>query len=126
MNSDAIAKIKMMRASLRCFVFGLLGLLPFVGFPFAAAALVASGQVRAGQKRFWNPAKAYWIIGLVGALLGALFWAGIFGLILCNIALNDFHSSDDLLGLTYLVIGTISWFVIVISLIYLINSRSKL
>ena len=35
MNTDADAKIQMLNSSMRCFVFGLLGLIPLIGLPFA-------------------------------------------------------------------------------------------
>jgi len=46
MNTDAIAKIQMLKGSLRCLVFGLLGLVPVMGLPFALAALWVSCRVR--------------------------------------------------------------------------------
>jgi hypothetical protein len=79
-------KIKMIKASLRCFVFGLLGLLPLLGLPFAVAALVNSGKVRAGQKFLWNPARPYWILGLTCAILGTIFWSFILMLVLFQVA----------------------------------------
>ena len=36
---DAAAKIQMLKGSMRCFVYGLLGLIPLWGLPFAIAAL---------------------------------------------------------------------------------------
>ena len=44
MNAAADAKIKMLKSSMQCFVFGLLGLLPVIGLPFALAALVDFGE----------------------------------------------------------------------------------
>jgi hypothetical protein len=38
MNAAA-AKIQMLKSSMQCFAFGLLGLLPVIGLPFAIAAL---------------------------------------------------------------------------------------
>ena len=64
-NAIAAAKIKMMKGSLRCFIFGLLGLLPIFGPPFAIAALWVSGRVRAKEKLFWNVARPYRIWGVV-------------------------------------------------------------
>jgi len=81
MNTDAEAKIRMLKNSLRCFVCGLLGLLPVIGLPFAFAALVLSGQVRAGQKKYWNAARPYWIWGVISAVAGTLFWGFILSLI---------------------------------------------
>jgi hypothetical protein len=78
MNDDIPGvKIRMLKGSLQCFVCGLLGLLPVIGLPFAVAALVISGKVRAGQRRFWNPARSYWIWGIVCAAVGTILWSFI-------------------------------------------------
>ena len=77
MNPDAIIKIKMLEGSLRCFRFGLLGLLPVVGLPFALAALWISGRVRSREKLFWNAARPYRVWGVVCAAVGTIFWTGI-------------------------------------------------
>jgi hypothetical protein len=82
MNPDAAAKIKMMKASLRCLFLGLLGLLPVIGLPFAILALVTSGTVRSGQKFYWNPARPYWLSGVICAALGTIFWSFILTIIL--------------------------------------------
>jgi heme/copper-type cytochrome/quinol oxidase subunit 2 len=63
-------------------VCGLLGLLPVVGLPFAFAALVFSREVRAGQKKYWNAARLYWIWGVVCAAAGPIFWTVILTLII--------------------------------------------
>ena len=89
MNADAEAKIRMLKNSLRCFVCGLLGLLPAIGVPFAFAALVLSGQVRTGQKKYWNAARPYWICGVISAIAGLLFWGFIFSLILYHVAARN-------------------------------------
>ncbi len=67
----------MLNGSLRCFRFGLLGLLPMIGLPFALAALWVSGRVRLREKLFWNAARPYRIWGVVRAALGTIFWTGI-------------------------------------------------
>lgn len=78
MNNDIpAAKIKMMQASLRCFIFGLLGLLPVIGPPFGLAALWISGRVRAKEKLFWNAARPYRTWGVVCAALGVPIWSVI-------------------------------------------------
>jgi hypothetical protein len=74
MNADAIAKIKMLKASLRCFVYGLLSLIPLFGFPFAIGALWISGRVRVTERNFWNAARPYRIWGVVCAAFGTIFW----------------------------------------------------
>ena len=51
MNADASAKIKMLNSSMQCFAFGLLGLIPVIGLPFALSALWISGCVRVKEKQ---------------------------------------------------------------------------
>ncbi|MGH7992503.1 MAG: hypothetical protein ACREDQ_03230 [Limisphaerales bacterium] len=87
MNTEIEAKIQMLKSSLECFAFGLLGLLPLIGFPFAVVALVISGKVRVRQKKFWNAAKPYWFWGVVCGSLGIFLWGGALLLIIFN-ALN--------------------------------------
>jgi hypothetical protein len=77
MKSNAELKTWMLNRSMRCFLFGLLGLIPLIGLPFAFAALWLSGRVRVLEKNYWNAAKPYRIWGLVCAVLGTFFWAGI-------------------------------------------------
>jgi len=74
MNDLPTAKIKMMQGSIRCLAFGLLGLLPAIGLPFAIAALWLSGRARWQERRFWNPARPYRIIGLTCAAVGTIGW----------------------------------------------------
>jgi hypothetical protein len=89
MNDDApIAKIRMLKSSMLCFVFGLIGLLPAIGLPFAIAALVIAGKVRVRERQFWNAAKPYRIWGVVVATVGTLFWFFIVALILYNSVSN--------------------------------------
>jgi hypothetical protein len=71
MKSDAAAKIAMLKGSMRCFVFGLVGLLPFIGLPFGFVSLWISGVVRQREKQYWNAAKPYRICGIVAAATGA-------------------------------------------------------
>jgi hypothetical protein len=82
MNADTEAKIRMLKNSLRCFVCGLLGLLPVIGLPFAIAALWISGRVRAREKLFWNAAQSYRIWGVVCAAGGTICWGFILFLII--------------------------------------------
>jgi hypothetical protein len=93
MNNDIpAAKIRMMKGSLRCFIFGLLGLLPVIGLPFAIAALWASGRVRAREKYFWNAARPYRIWGMVCAAWGAVVWSFV-DIILIYHAFNNYGAS---------------------------------
>jgi hypothetical protein len=75
MKHDAQIKIQMHKDSLRCFVFGLLGLLPVIGLPFALAALWVSGRVRSREKIFWNAARPFRLWGIACAALGAVLWS---------------------------------------------------
>ena len=85
MNNNAAAKIRMMEGSIRCFIFGLLGLLPLIGIPFGIAALSYSGVARADERRFWNPAQPYRICGVVCAAVGVIFWSFILMLIVWHV-----------------------------------------
>ena len=82
--TKAAVKIQMMKASVRCLTFGLLGLLPMIGVPFALAALWASFSARKQEKYFWNPAKPHRIIGLICAALGALVWSFVDTILIYN------------------------------------------
>jgi hypothetical protein len=82
MNTNAEAKIKMLKGSLRCFAYGLLSLVPVFGFPFTFRTLWISGQVRSQEKHFWNAARPYRIWGVACAALGAVFWSGILAIII--------------------------------------------
>ena len=84
MNPDAMIKIRMLKGSLRCFAFGVLGLIPLIGLPFALAALWISGRVRAKEKLYWNAARPYRIWGVIIAAAGTLFWFLIVVLIAYN------------------------------------------
>jgi hypothetical protein len=86
MNAAADAKSKMLEDSIRCFVCGMLGLLPVIGFPFAIAALVLSAKVRARQKKNWNAARLYQIWGVVCAATGTIFLGFILTIIIYHAA----------------------------------------
>ena len=89
MNASADAKIKMLNSSLQCFVCGMLGLLPVIGLPFAIAALVLSGKVRAQQRKNWNAAKSYQVWGVICAAVGTVFWSFILTIIIYQAANPD-------------------------------------
>jgi len=88
MNNSAAEKLRMLNGSVRCLVFGLLGLLPLIGLPFALAALWLAGRVRWQEKRFWNAAKPYRIIGVTCAAMGTIGWLLIVGIIMLNAAMQ--------------------------------------
>jgi hypothetical protein len=85
MNTDIEARIQMLKGSLACFVCGLLGLLPLIGFPFAIAALLISGRVRVQQQTFWNAARPYWIGGIACGCAGVFLWGAVWMLILFHL-----------------------------------------
>ena len=89
----------MLEGSLRCFAYGLLGLLPVIGLPFAIAALVISGKARVHENRLWNAARSYRLIGVVCAAAGTIFWFCVISLLIYNSVVNsngpDNYSSGD-------------------------------
>ena len=93
MNNDALLKIQMLKSSLRCFVFGLLGLIPVLGLPFAFAALWLSGRVRVQEKLFWNAARPFRVWGMVIAAVSLVLWFLIAALIV-NSATHHGSSAD--------------------------------
>lgn len=94
MNTDAEAKIRMLNSSMRCFVFGLLGLIPLIGLPFAFSALWISGRARVKEKQFWNAARPYRIWGVACAAAGTIFWGFILMLIIYSAASNSNGSGN--------------------------------
>jgi len=85
MNDRVSDKIQMLKSSMRCFIYGLLGLLPVFGLPFALAALFISGRVRVKEKLFWNAARPYRLWGMVCASIGLIFWSGIYIFIIARV-----------------------------------------
>jgi hypothetical protein len=63
--SQPMAKIEMMERSLRCFAYGLIGLLPVIGIPMALLSSAQYRRVKRGCGEMWNPAHRY------------LFWGGV-------------------------------------------------
>jgi len=65
MKSPPLNKIEMIERSMRCFVLGLIGLLPVIGIPMAVMSMFHYQRVKQGQGAMWNPAQRY------------LFWGGL-------------------------------------------------
>jgi TRAP-type mannitol/chloroaromatic compound transport system permease small subunit len=84
MNAAASPKIEMLNSSMRCFMFGLLGLIPLIGLPFALVALWISGQIRAKEKEMWNAARSYRIWGVVCAAVGTVLWTVILAIVVAR------------------------------------------
>ena len=80
--TSAEAKIRMLKNSRLCFVYGLLAALPILGIGFGMAALRISGQVRVAERSFWNAARPYRICGVLCAALCVIFWSFVVMLII--------------------------------------------
>jgi hypothetical protein len=65
-----MTKAEMIERSLRCFVFGLIGLLPVIGIPFAVLSVRQYLRVKYGTGEMWNPAHRYCFWGGVCARMG--------------------------------------------------------
>jgi hypothetical protein len=84
MNHLPAAKIKMMKGSIRCLVYGVLALVPIIGLPFGLAALWLSGRIRRAEKQFWNAARPYRIGGVLCAAIGTVLWTGVLMIIIAR------------------------------------------
>jgi hypothetical protein len=69
-NSLAIDKIELIQGSLRAFGFGLPGIVPFLGTPFAVIALRQNSRLKRRGSALWNPAQRYLFWGAVCARIG--------------------------------------------------------
>ncbi|HEY0548272.1 MAG TPA: hypothetical protein VGF13_01650 [Verrucomicrobiae bacterium] len=63
-------RVASIETALRCFTFGLLALVPLLGLPFAAAAILLYGKSSVHSADNWNPARRYALLGLTFALIG--------------------------------------------------------
>jgi hypothetical protein len=82
-------KIRMLKHSLQCFAFSLIGLIPVIGLSFALGALWRAGQVREQEKQFWNAAKPFRIWGVVIAAFSLIISSGVLMIIIYH-AVNNF------------------------------------
>ena len=69
-------RIHLIERSLRCFVYGLLSLIPVIGLGFAALTLRLHFKTWAEAGDNWNPARRYLLAGFCLAWLGALVSVG--------------------------------------------------
>ena len=84
-------KVRVIEQSLRCFVFGLLSLIPLLGLPFAVLAVFRHLNARSQGDREWNPAKLYLVWGFGLAWLGGLISLGALALFVIGLTkLYDF------------------------------------
>jgi hypothetical protein len=98
MNATAATKINMIKSSQLCLVSGLISLATLIGsvlsmggVPFAAATLVMSTKVRAGERRFWNAARPYRVAGDLCAILAVLAAFIVIGLVCIIFASGDLY-----------------------------------
>lgn len=94
MNSDAVAKMGMLKDSVRCLTFGLLGLLPFIGLPFAFLALWVGGRARQKEKQYWNAARPFRIWGVICGGAGAVIWVVVAGVIVYNAVTGSWNNDQ--------------------------------
>jgi hypothetical protein len=71
-ETSAPRRIAVIRSSVRCFVYSLIGLVPGLGLPFAVAAIVRCRKLRATSGVEWNPAGGYVTAARRLAILGFL------------------------------------------------------
>jgi hypothetical protein len=76
------AKIKLLEGSLQCFVCGLIGLLPVIGFPLSVLALMSYRRVCVEQRGLWNAGQTYLVWGFVFGGAGIVISLTIFGVVL--------------------------------------------
>jgi hypothetical protein len=69
-NPPPMDKIELIQLSLRAFGFGLPGIVPFLGTPFAVVALTQNSRVERRIGEQWNPAQRYLFWGAVCARIG--------------------------------------------------------
>jgi hypothetical protein len=67
-----VSRVEVIERSLRCFVLGLLALVPVLGVPLAVEALFEFWRVRREGGPDWNPASRYLVAGERLAILGLL------------------------------------------------------
>jgi hypothetical protein len=81
-TNPSLRRIAVIEVSLRCFVFGLIGLIPVLGFPLAVLTVIHFWKARLAAASEWNPAHAYLNCGLLFAALGCGASIILFGIVL--------------------------------------------
>jgi hypothetical protein len=69
MNANKPLKAQIIERSLNCFAYGLVGLVPGLGIPFAIVALQEHWRVKRDGVGMWNPARTYLKWGIICARL---------------------------------------------------------
>lgn len=91
---SATDRIELVERSLRCFVFGLIGLVPVLGLPFGIAAIVKSVRLKRRSGERWNPAQSYAKGGSLCATLGIVLTL-IAVCIAVAVAINNYLSQQQ-------------------------------
>ena len=87
-------KIQAINRSLRCFVFGLLALIPVLGLAMGVIAWMHGHAVMRGRGNQWNPAQRYLLWGRALGLAGAFGSSALFGMLLLAISNGAFSLGD--------------------------------
>jgi hypothetical protein len=87
--------VRVIRRSLRCLLFGWIGLVPLFGIGFACQAMRLRRRVSADLGDDWTPPPVYcyWLLGAVG-MVAVTSWIGLWGdLALCGalLGLQSWH-----------------------------------
>jgi magnesium-transporting ATPase (P-type) len=122
MNADIpIAKMRMLQSSMRCFVFGLLGLPPVVGVLFAMMAMATQGDEPRVFFGFCFVVSLLSMVGFPFAVMTLVISAMVRAKekIYWNAA-----RSYRVLGVTCAMFGVVSSFVVLALIIFLITNRN--
>jgi len=65
-------KIELIERSMRACFFGVPGILPFLGTPFAIVALMNNARIKRRIGAQWNPAHRYLFWGMLCAHIGTI------------------------------------------------------
>lgn len=80
-SQQAYDKVELIERSIHCFAWGLVGILPFIGIPFAVVSLADALRIGRNEGSLWNPAERQLRIGSFCAVLGLSVTALLAGVI---------------------------------------------
>jgi len=81
-------KIELIERSMRAFFFGVPGIVPFLGTPFAIVALMNNARIKRHIGAQWNPAHRYLFWGTLCARIGTGLSIVIVALVAAALMLN--------------------------------------
>jgi hypothetical protein len=88
-------KIELIQKSIRCLVYGSIGLVPILGIPFAVRALSINFRVKRTRNGNWNPGERQMFLGRILAWLGLLLTFVVVLLVIYNVLFPDNGSGGD-------------------------------